>query len=158
MREGSNAPLWLLGDHLGSTSKTVDYTGTTVTSTALYAPWGTTRFTSGTLLTKYTYTGQYSYNTGATNDFGLIYYGARFYDPSLGRWNQPDSIIPEASQGTQAWDRMGFVNNNPVRYFDLNGRSAYEYGYWPGQPNQPSPPIPTATPTPSSSATSTPLP
>ena len=114
---GSTGVKILLGDHLGSTSKTTDYLGTTVTSTTLYKPWGATRYTNGTLPTKYTYTGQYSYTT----DFGLMYYGARWYDPALGRWTQPDTIIPESSQGTQAWDRMGYVNNNPITYNDPNG-------------------------------------
>jgi hypothetical protein len=33
----------------------------------------------------------------------------------------PDSIVPTGSQGTQAWDRYAFVNNNPVRYTDPTG-------------------------------------
>jgi hypothetical protein len=39
----------------------------------------------------------------------------------LGRWAQPDSIVPLASQGVQAWDRYAFVSNNPVRYNDPSG-------------------------------------
>ena len=42
-------------------------------------------------------------------------------DPSLGRFLSPDSIVPTGTQGTQAWDRYGFVNNNPVRYNDPTG-------------------------------------
>src|SRR5512147_3240132 len=104
---------------MGSTSKITDYAGTTVTSTTLYSPWGATRYTSGTSPTKYTFTGQYSY----TAEFGLMYYGARFYDPYLNRWTQPDSIVPESSQGTQAWDRFAYSNNNPVTYKDSSGHS-----------------------------------
>jgi RHS repeat-associated protein len=52
---------------------------------------------------------------------GLYYYGARWYDPSLGRFAQADSIIPEASQGAQAWDRYAYVNNSPVKYVDPSG-------------------------------------
>jgi hypothetical protein len=29
---------------------------------------------------------------------------------------QADPIVPEGVQGTQAWDRYAYVNNNPVRY------------------------------------------
>jgi RHS repeat-associated protein len=47
---------------------------------------------------------------------GLLFYGARWYDPYLNRWTQPDTIVPEASQGTQAWDRYAYVNNNPVHW------------------------------------------
>jgi hypothetical protein len=39
----------------------------------------------------------------------------------LGRFAQPDSLIPESSQGAQAWDRYAYVNNNPVRYNDPTG-------------------------------------
>jgi hypothetical protein len=46
---------------------------------------------------------------------------ARWYDPSLGRFAQPDTLIPEQSQGTQAWDRYAYANNNPMRYTDPSG-------------------------------------
>lgn len=39
----------------------------------------------------------------------------------LNRWIQPDSIVPEAVQGVQAWDRYAYANNNPVRYTDPSG-------------------------------------
>jgi hypothetical protein len=42
-------------------------------------------------------------------------------DPSLGRFTSPDTIVPTGTQGTQAWDRYAFVNNNPVRYNDPTG-------------------------------------
>jgi hypothetical protein len=37
---------------------------------------------------------------------------------------QADSIIPEQQQGTQAWDRFAYVNNNPLRYTDPSGNFA----------------------------------
>jgi RHS repeat-associated protein len=52
---------------------------------------------------------------------GLYYYGARWYDSSLNRWTQPDTIVPLATQGVQAWDRYAYVNNNPVKYNDPMG-------------------------------------
>ncbi|GAB4582093.1 MAG: hypothetical protein Fur0022_48460 [Anaerolineales bacterium] len=100
MRQGSadNVNLkWLLGDHLGSTSVTANYDGTSPL-TQLYKPWGEVRYQSGTLPTKYTYTGQYSH----TADFGLMYYVARWYDPVLGRFAQADSIVPGAENGNAA--------------------------------------------------------
>ncbi|MBL8098504.1 MAG: RHS repeat-associated core domain-containing protein [Anaerolineales bacterium] len=75
------------------------------------------RYSSGTPLTKYTYTGQYSY----VGDFGLHYYNARWYDSSLGRFAQADTIVPEESQGVQAWDRFAYVNNSPIVYNDPTG-------------------------------------
>jgi RHS repeat-associated protein len=85
-------------------------------SQQLYKAWGESRYTSGTLPTRYTYTGQYSY----ASDFGLVFYGSRFYDPLLSRWTSPDSIIPQ-NQGTQAWDRFAYVNNSPINFNDPTG-------------------------------------
>ena len=34
---------------------------------------------------------------------------------------QPDTVIPEDTQGTMAWNRYAYVNNNPVRYNDPTG-------------------------------------
>jgi RHS repeat-associated protein len=107
---------YLLTDHLGSTSLTTDPNGALV-SEMRYNPWGETRYTTGATPTDYTYTGQYS----NMSDFGLMFYNARWYDPSLGRFAQADTIIPEQTQGVQAWDRYAYSNNNPVRYTDPSG-------------------------------------
>jgi RHS repeat-associated protein len=99
-----------LSTSLGSSSVTTDANGVK-TASALYKAFGETRYTSGILGTDYHFTGQ-------RNDsyIKLYFYGSRYYDPELGRFIQPDSIVPASSQGTQAWDRYAFVNNNPVRY------------------------------------------
>ncbi len=112
MRTGSSL-YYLLGDHLGSTSLTLDTNGT-VLSELRYKAWGEVRYAAGTTATKYTYTGQYS-NIG---DFGLMFYNARWYDPSLGRFAQADSIVPG---GVQGYDRYSYVLNNPIRYSDPSG-------------------------------------
>jgi RHS repeat-associated protein len=82
----------------------------------LYKAWGEQRWSSGTTPTTYRYTGQRS-----ESSLGLYYYGARWYDPNLSRWLQPDSIVPLAVQGVQAWDRYAYVNNNPIKYNDPTG-------------------------------------
>jgi RHS repeat-associated protein len=119
MRTGTSNPQWILGDHLSSTTTIANATGGWV-GTQLYRAWGEDRLSQGSIPTRYRYTGQYDYQS----EIGLYYYGARWYDASLSRWAQPDSIIPEAQQGVQAWDRYGFVNNNPLRYIDPLGHSA----------------------------------
>nr|MDQ3004853.1 DNRLRE domain-containing protein [Chloroflexota bacterium] len=111
---------YLLGDHLGSTSLTTSATGTVI-SELRYKAWGETRYSSGTTTTKYTYTGQYS----NVSDFGLMFYNARWYDPALGRFAQPDPIVPISTQGVQAYDRYSYVNNNPVRYNDPTGHCIF---------------------------------
>jgi RHS repeat-associated protein len=116
MRTGTSAPVYFLQDHLGSTNLTTDSSGNFVAE-IMYKPWGEVRSVDGTTPTNYTYTGQYS----NTADFGLMYYGARWYDPSLSRFAQADSIIPHPTQGTQAWDRYAYGYNNPSRYIDPSG-------------------------------------
>jgi len=113
----SNGTLnYLLGDHLGSTSLTTDAAGNKV-SEVRYKAWGEVRYATDGMPTKYQYTGQFSYET----EFGLYFYNARWYDSTLGRFAQADTIIPEQTQGVQAWDRYAYTNINPLRYTDPSG-------------------------------------
>jgi RHS repeat-associated protein len=114
MREAGNLS-YLLTDHLGSTSKVANFDGLSVHSQQLYKPWGEGRYTSGTLPTTYKYTGQRE--EGYIN---LYWYNSRWYDPALGRFVQPDSIIPSQTDPL-SWDRYCYTLNNPVRYNDPSG-------------------------------------
>jgi RHS repeat-associated protein len=51
---------------------------------------------------------------------GLYYYNARYYDPHLGRFIQPDSLVPDPLN-PQAWNRFSYVYNNPTSYVDPGG-------------------------------------
>ena len=108
---------YLLADHLGSNSLITSDSGTLLSETR-YKPWGEIRYSTGTTTTPYTYTGQYS----NTADFGWMYYKARWYDNELGRFAQPDSIIPGAGD-PRAWDRYSYVKNNPIKYNDPTGHN-----------------------------------
>lgn len=88
----------------------------TKTGELRYDAWGKNRYTSGTVSTTFRYTGQRE-----ESDIKLYYYGARWYDPALGRFAQADTIVPLESQGVQAWDRYAGMNNNPVKYTDPTG-------------------------------------
>ncbi|MBI5823371.1 MAG: RHS repeat-associated core domain-containing protein [Chloroflexi bacterium] len=57
-------------------------------------------------------------STPASEGFGLMHYGARMYDPALGRFTSADTIVPG---GVQGYDRYAYVNNNPIRYNDPTG-------------------------------------
>jgi RHS repeat-associated protein len=81
-----------------------------------YRAWGETRFVAGDIPTDFHFTGQRE-----DSYIGLYDYGARWYDPSLNRFTQPDTIVPEASQGVLAWDRYAYVNNSPVNATDPTG-------------------------------------
>lgn len=81
--------------------------------------FGESRYTSGNLGTDYQFTGQRN-----QAELGIYWFSSRWFDPTLGRFMQPDTIVPTSTQGTQAWDRLAFVNNNPVRYNDPTGHYA----------------------------------
>ena len=105
---------WIHLDHLGGTHLVTRDSGA-VASTYLYDAWGGSYYEHGQgTVTDRLYTGQ----TRVEQD--LYYYGARWYDPSLGRFLQADTILP-VQQGTQGWDRYAYVNNNPVNGTDPTG-------------------------------------
>lgn len=56
-----------------------------------------------------------------------MFYNARWYDPSLGRFAQADSIIPG---GVQGLDRYAYVNNSPVMYADPSGNTPQNCNIW----------------------------
>jgi RHS repeat-associated protein len=47
-------------------------------------------------------------------------YGARFYDPQLGRWHVVDPLASDLP----SWTSYHFVNNNPINLIDPTGMSA----------------------------------
>jgi RHS repeat-associated protein len=114
MRQGG-AVYYSLTDHLGSTSVTTDSLGNAVAELR-YKPWGETRLAGGTTPSKYQFTGQYS----IVPEFGLYYYNARWYDGSLGRFVQADTVVPD-HYNTLDWDRYAYARSNPVRYTDPSG-------------------------------------
>ncbi len=105
---------WVLGDHLGSASTTANENGS-LNSVIQYTAFGEIRLTQGITPTKYRYTGQL-----AQAELGLDYYVARWYDPYLNHWIQPDSIIPDPSK-TQSFDRYAYVDNSPIIFNDPLG-------------------------------------
>ncbi len=88
-----------------------------------YTPYGGLAASStGTDIDDKKFTGQELDSTT-----GLYYYGARYYDPEIGRFISPDSIIdgPGTSQG---WNRYMYVHGNPVMNIDPTGFSSEQYG------------------------------
>jgi len=109
MRDGQSVT-YLHGDHLGSTAVT---TGSQ-SGTQRYYPYGAQRSTSS-VATPYRYTGQRWEGV-----LGLYDYHARWYDPALGRFAQPDPLVPEPGN-PQSLNRYSYCLNNPVRYSDPTG-------------------------------------
>ena len=104
------------GDHLGSSSIAMTQAGTSFYSRQMYYPYGAPRTTEGSALpTDNTFTGQKS-----DDSTGLMFYGARYYDTSLGRFTQPDTIVPNPLN-PQSLNRFAYVLNNPLKYTDPTG-------------------------------------
>jgi hypothetical protein len=53
----------------------------------------------------------------------LYYYGARWLDPSLGRFIQADTIVPDPGSPV-SWDRYSYTFNRPTVLIDPSGHKA----------------------------------
>jgi RHS repeat-associated protein len=109
---------YVLRDRLGSASVVLNDTGGTVGDTR-YDPFGETRETNGSLLTDRLFTDQREM-TG----LGLYHFGARFYSPELGRFIQPDTLVPDPGN-PQSFNRFSYVNNNPINFTDPSGNRPF---------------------------------
>jgi len=54
--------------------------------------------------------------------FGLMFYNARWYDPYLNQFIQPDTIIPQPGNSGD-WNRYAYVLYNPVNFNDPSGHT-----------------------------------
>jgi RHS repeat-associated protein len=111
--DGGDTLYYLAGDHLGSTSLTLDIWGT-VMGQRRYTAYGATLSATGITPTSRRYTSQTEDGTG------LYFYGARYYDPYLNRWIQPDSIVPDPNN-PQALNRYSYAYNRPLNFTDPTG-------------------------------------
>ncbi len=108
---------WLLQDQVNSTTVTADANGNLLSETR-YSAFGEVRYSNGATVTDKLYTGQQQ-----ETEIGLDYYIARFYDPVIAHFIQPDSLISQANAAT-SFDRYGYSNNNPINYTDPSGHLA----------------------------------
>ncbi len=129
---------YLHSDHLGGASAVTTTSGT-LSSWQRFDPWGQVRATStgGVTQTTRNFTGQYLDATG------LLYYNARYYDPSLGRFISADSIVPGNASGgmdgialkplTVSFSEPGFVSklnqeNQFGPWFTLSSQERQQLG------------------------------
>jgi RHS repeat-associated protein len=112
---------YYLKDHLGNTRVVFspNGTGTTLHLVAEYYPFGLSyRPISPDNGNKYLYNGkELQDETLGGTIFGLYDYGARMYDPQIGRWNVPDPLAEYRLSLTP----YNYCRNNPILYIDLFG-------------------------------------
>ncbi|MGB8646187.1 MAG: RHS repeat-associated core domain-containing protein [Anaerolineae bacterium] len=94
---------------------TTDSSGGVVSAQTYFAFGAVRSVDHNPAVTDYGFTGQ-KFDSGDA----LMYYGARYYDSQLGRFIQPDSIVPNPFN-PQTLNRYSYVYNNPVRYTDPTG-------------------------------------
>ena len=54
-----------------------------------------------------------------------MYYNARYYDPALGTFISPDSMVPGAGQVIN-YNRFLYAKGNPLKYTDPTGHAGYD--------------------------------
>ncbi len=117
-----NETFYPLSDHLGSVNTLTDGTGNAV-MTQHFLPFGEdfesprpgVSTCNNSEPWPYGFTGQYH-----DAESGLIYAHARYYNPAIGHFMSPDSVIPNPND-TFSYDRYAYVRNNPINLTDPTG-------------------------------------
>ncbi len=122
---------YYLKDHLGNTRITFHYSGTTpvIDQEVEYYPFGTLFADNNLDKNIYLYNGK-----ELNNEFFENYdYGARFYDPELGRWH----VIDPLAESYQSYSPYNYTINNPINNTDPNGMWVETgKGYTTSDPNE----------------------
>ena len=111
VRKGSTLT-YLHSDHLGSTALATKTDGTMLNLQA-YTAYGSNRG-GGTIPTDNRFTGQ------KLDTSGLMYYNARYYDPTIGQFISPDTLVPDAAN-VMDYNRYMYVRGNPLNMVDPTG-------------------------------------
>jgi RHS repeat-associated protein len=118
---GSQASyMFFATDHLGSVRQVLDSNGAQQEQNDYY-PFGMQQRRGGYLQTT---TNKYKYNGKEQDKFGdftTLDYGARFYDPALGRFHTIDRFAEKYTSLTP----YHYGANNPVYFIDVNGDSLW---------------------------------
>ena len=111
----SSGPHYFHKDHLGSSTLVTDPTQGAVVETADYLPFGVQRSGSGAGVARHKYTDQEE-----DAETGLYNYNARLYDPAMGLFITPDSLISNPYD-PQNFNRYAYARNNPLTFTDPSG-------------------------------------
>ena len=111
IRQTASGAQYYHADGLGSiVAMTSSPAGNAIYGLARYDVWGNVTGTLVAPIPAYGYTGR------EPDETGLIYYRARYYDPTIGRFTQRDPI---GLQG--GLNQYAYTNNNPVNLTDPSG-------------------------------------
>jgi RHS repeat-associated protein len=120
VREGDGTLTYLHTDHLGSVVLTTNAWGQPLSTPGTrYYAYSAERLAGTPAPTERHHTGQ-----RLDRGTGLLYFQARYYDPALGAWLQPDTIVPEPLR-PQTLNRYAYANNSPLTYIDSDGHFAF---------------------------------
>ena len=114
---GRCLPEYYLTDHLGSIRALCDHTGELIALRDYYAfgmEWE--RPNAPATTDRYYYNGKEKQEIGNT---GLLDYGARFYNPDIGRWTTLDPIAEKYSNLSP----YTYCANNPIKFIDPDGEA-----------------------------------
>lgn len=112
----ASSTYYFVGDPLSSALLVTNTAGVVVQDCA-YKPFGERLSLAGASPNHRWYTGQEE-----DPETGLDYYNARYYDPAVGRFISPDSLVPSAMD-PQSMNRYAYVRNNPINKNDPSGHS-----------------------------------
>ena len=101
-------------DHLGSASLVTDEHGSLI-QLIEYDPFGGIAVSSGSGDARYRFMGKES-----DDETGLVYFGARYYDPMLGRFTTPDPLV-QSLEDPQLLNRYTSCRNNPLVFQEVQG-------------------------------------
>jgi RHS repeat-associated protein len=104
-----------LNDHLGSARIVIDTAGTIKDKHSRYYAFGASASQTVSTNQAYRYTGKPFDDEGT---FDLYYYGARYYDPVLGRFITIDPRLEKFP----SWSPYTYALDNPLKLVDPNGQ------------------------------------
>jgi RHS repeat-associated protein len=106
---------YYLTDALGSVVAVINGDGSTVGNRYGYDPYGQSTYSSGTVANPWRFA------SGYLDATGLYKFGARYNDPSLGRWTQQDSVGGSISNPATT-NRYLYAGDGPTNNVDPSGR------------------------------------
>jgi RHS repeat-associated protein len=130
---GTNAVCYTY-DGNGNVSELINCAGGKIDAHYEYSPFGETIVATGELAKSNPFRFSTKY---ADDETSLVYYGYRFYSPTLGRWLSRDPLM-DAELYPRNYNLYHFVWNSPIMFVDPQGEcpavlvavGAWELGEW----------------------------